>query len=34
VVLSRACPDGSALVDEILDTCRADCHAALDRDAE
>ena len=29
VVLSRACPDGSALADEILDTCRADCHAAI-----
>lgn len=33
VVLSRACPDGSSLVDEILDTCRADCHAALERHA-
>ena len=31
VVLSRACPDSSALADEILDTCRADCHARLDR---
>jgi TetR/AcrR family transcriptional regulator, transcriptional repressor for nem operon len=30
VVLSRACPDGSALADEILDTCRADCHAAVE----
>lgn len=30
VVLSRACPDGSALADEILDTCRADCHAAIE----
>lgn len=29
IVLSRACPDDSALADEILDTCRADCHAAL-----
>ncbi len=29
VILSRACPDGSALADEILDTCRADCHASL-----
>ncbi len=29
VVLSRACPDASALADEILDTCRADCHATL-----
>jgi TetR/AcrR family transcriptional repressor of nem operon len=26
VVLSRACPDDSALADEILDTCRAACH--------
>ena len=34
VVLSRACADGSALADEILDTCRADCHAILDRRAE
>ena len=33
VVLSRACPDASALSDEILDTCRADCHAILDRHA-
>lgn len=31
VVLSRACPDASPLADEILDTCRADCHARLDR---
>jgi TetR/AcrR family transcriptional repressor of nem operon len=30
VMLSRACPDGSALADEILDTCRADCHANLE----
>ena len=30
VVLSRACPDGSPLADEILDTCRADCHASLE----
>jgi TetR/AcrR family transcriptional regulator, transcriptional repressor for nem operon len=29
IVLSRACPDASALADEILDTCRADCHAGL-----
>ena len=29
VVLSRACPDESALADEILDACRAACHAAL-----
>lgn len=34
VVLSRACPDSSTLADEILDTCRADCHATLDRQAE
>lgn len=34
VVLSRACPDGSALADEILDTCRADCHASLDRQTQ
>ncbi len=27
VVLSRACPDASALADEILDTCRTDCHS-------
>jgi TetR/AcrR family transcriptional regulator, transcriptional repressor for nem operon len=33
VVLSRACPDGMALADEILNTCRAECHAALDRRA-
>lgn len=33
VVLSRACTDGSSLADEILDTCRADCHAALERRA-
>ena len=30
VVLSRACPDTSPLADEILDTCRADCHAAIE----
>lgn len=29
VVLSRACPDTSGLADEILDVCRAACHAAL-----
>jgi TetR/AcrR family transcriptional regulator, transcriptional repressor for nem operon len=34
VALSRACPDGSALADEILDTCRADCHATLERKAQ
>jgi TetR/AcrR family transcriptional repressor of nem operon len=31
VVLSRACPDGSALADEILDTCRTDAHRAVER---
>lgn len=30
VVLSRACPDASALADEILETCRAGCHAVLE----
>lgn len=30
VVLSRACPDASALADEILDTCRAECHAYIE----
>ncbi|CAN1512307.1 DNA-binding HTH domain, TetR-type [Paracoccaceae bacterium] len=30
VVLSRACPDASALADEVLDTCRADCHTSLE----
>jgi TetR/AcrR family transcriptional regulator, transcriptional repressor for nem operon len=34
VVLSRACPDGAALADEILDTCRADCHASLDHQVQ
>lgn len=34
VVLSRACPDGSPLADEILDTCRADCHASLEGPAQ
>jgi TetR/AcrR family transcriptional regulator, transcriptional repressor for nem operon len=33
VVLSRACPDTSALADEILDSCRADCHAVLENRA-
>jgi len=33
VVLSRACPDDSALADEILDTCRADCLANLEHHA-
>ena len=31
VVLSRACPDSSALADEILDTCRADCYDMIER---
>lgn len=30
VILSRACPDASALADEILDSCRAGCHAMLE----
>jgi TetR/AcrR family transcriptional repressor of nem operon len=30
VILSRACPDASALADEILDSCRADCRAAIE----
>ncbi len=34
VILSRACPDGSPLADEILDTCRADCLATIDRAGE
>ncbi|BAP41538.1 TetR/AcrR family transcriptional regulator [Pseudomonas sp. 21LCFQ02] len=29
VILSRACPDDSALADEILETCRADIIASL-----
>ena len=29
IVLSRACPDDSALADEILDACRADCRHAI-----
>lgn len=29
VVLSRACPDDAAQADEILETCRASCHANL-----
>jgi TetR/AcrR family transcriptional regulator, transcriptional repressor for nem operon len=33
VVLSRACPDASALADEILDACRADCKATLEKRA-
>lgn len=31
IVLSRACPDRSALADEILDTCRASGHDTLGR---
>jgi len=34
VVLSRACPDASPLADEILDTCRAACHAAVKKRAQ
>jgi TetR/AcrR family transcriptional repressor of nem operon len=34
LVLSRACPDTSALADEILDTCRADCRAATANGAQ
>lgn len=34
IVLSRACPDSAALSDEILDACRADCHARLDRQGQ
>jgi TetR/AcrR family transcriptional repressor of nem operon len=30
IVLSRACPDASALADEILDICRADCRASVE----
>lgn len=33
IVLSRACPDDSALADEILDACRADCRAAIENRA-
>lgn len=29
VILSRACPDESALADEILDVCRLDCRDAV-----
>ncbi|MBB4226981.1 TetR/AcrR family transcriptional regulator [Rhizobium mongolense] len=29
VVLSRACPDGSSLADEILDACLDDCRDAI-----
>jgi TetR/AcrR family transcriptional regulator, transcriptional repressor for nem operon len=29
IVLSRACPDTSALADEILDICRAKCRTAV-----
>lgn len=34
VILSRACPDGAALADEILDICRADCHARIEVPAQ
>ncbi len=34
VILSRACPDASPLADEILDTCRANCHAAVESQAQ
>jgi TetR/AcrR family transcriptional repressor of nem operon len=30
IVLSRACPDTSALADEILDVCRVDCRADVE----
>ncbi|MCZ7497345.1 TetR/AcrR family transcriptional regulator [Agrobacterium tumefaciens] len=30
VILSRACPDDSALADEFLDACRADCRDAIE----
>ncbi len=30
IILSRACPDSSPLADEILEACRADCHAAIE----
>jgi TetR/AcrR family transcriptional repressor of nem operon len=30
IVLSRACPDDSSLVDEILNACRADCRDAIE----
>lgn len=33
IVLSRACPDDSALADEILDVCRADCRQAIEKRA-
>lgn len=33
IVLSRACPDASALADEILDTCRVNCRTALENGA-
>jgi len=34
VVLSRACPDASPLANEILDTCRANCHAVVESRAQ
>lgn len=30
VILSRVCPDDSALADEILDACRTDCRDAIE----
>ena len=32
IMMSRACPDGSPLADEILDVCRAEILASLARD--
>jgi TetR/AcrR family transcriptional repressor of nem operon len=29
IILSRACPDDSALADEILEVCRAEMFASL-----
>lgn len=31
IILSRACPDGAPLADEILDACREDCRSAIAR---
>ncbi|MGO7335659.1 TetR/AcrR family transcriptional regulator [Rhizobium leguminosarum] len=33
IILSRACPDGSSLADEILNACRADCRDAIENRA-
>ena len=33
IVLSRACPDDSALADDILDACRADCCSTVEKGA-